>query len=257
VQSAQVPRSGIKHLVIVAMQNGSFDHLFGKYPGLNGLDSSLPSYQQIDQAGSTISPQLLTDLSPAGLNHTATSYQIAFNSGKMHKYAWENGDLSMHYYDDTSIGAADDGQQFGVNTLWSYAQQYALADSFFAAGMASEPSNMLYMVAANPGTGSDPYGYPQLDACTAGLYQQNQGSGANITPPLTFPNVGDQLTSKNISWGFYQEFFANQQSGTHYVPQENPFQYFQTANIQDFTMSSFSSMLSTESVPAVMCLFVA
>jgi len=258
VQSAQVPRSGIKHLMIVVMQNASFDHLFGKYPGVNGLDPSLPSYTQIDQAGNTISPQLLTNLSPADLNHTATSYQVAYDSGKMDKYAWGNGDISMQYYDNTSIGATADGQQFGVNTLWSYAQQYAVADNFFAAAMASEPSNMLYMVAASPGSGSDPYGYPQLDACTAGLYQQNQGSGANITPPLTFPNVGDQLTTQKISWGFYQEFFANQQSGTctHYVPQENPFQYFQTtansANVQDFTMSAFSGMLSTGSVPAVM-----
>ena len=126
VQSAQVPRSGIKHLMIVVMQNDSFDHLFGKYPGVNGLDSSLPSYKQIDQAGNTVSPQLLTDLSPAGLNHTATSYQTAYDSGKMDKYAWANGDLSMQYYDNTSIGPATDGQQFGVDTLWSYAQQYAV-----------------------------------------------------------------------------------------------------------------------------------
>lgn len=258
VQSAQVPRSAIKHLMIVVMQNGSFDHLFGTYPNVNGLDPSLPSYQQTDQAGNVVSAQLLTDLSPADLNHTATSYQIAYDSGKMDKYAWENGDTSMGYYDNTSIGTAADGRQFGVDTLWNYAQQYALADDFFAGAMASEPSNMLYMVAAEPGTGSDPYGYPQLDGCSAALFQQNQSSGANITPPLTFMNVGDQLTSRKISWAFYQEFFANQQNGScaHYVPQENPFQYFQStansANVQNFTMSGFNTMLSAGTVPSVM-----
>lgn len=258
VQSAQVPRSAIKHLMIVVMQNGSFDHLFGKYPGVNGLDSSLASYQQTDQAGNIVSPQLLTDLSPADLNHTATSYQVAYDSGKMDKYAFENGDISMHYYDNTSIGTTADGQQFGVDTLWNYAQQYALADNFFAGAMASEPSNMLYMTAADTSTGSDPYGYPQLDACTAGLFQQNQSSGANITPPLTFMNVGDQLTTSKVSWRFYQEFFSNQQNGscTHYVPQESPFQYFQStansANVQNFTMSGFNSMLSSGTLPSVM-----
>jgi phospholipase C len=244
--------------MIVVMQNGSFDHLFGKYPGVNGLDSSLPSYQQTDQAGNVISPQLLTDLSPADLNHTATSYQVAYDSGKMDKYAFENGDISMHYYDNTSIGTTADGRQFGVDTLWNYAQQYALADNFFAAAMASEPSNMLYMTAADTSTGSDPYGYPQLDACTAGLFQQNQSNGANITPALTFMNVGDQLTTNKVSWSFYQEFFSNEQNGscTHYVPQENPFQYFQStansANIQNFTMSGFNSMLSSGTLPSVM-----
>src|SRR6266498_470805 len=254
----RVPRSEINHLIIVVMQNASFDHLFGTYSGANGLDPTAASYTQKDASGNTVQPQLLTNLSPADLQHTQTSYQFAYDSGKMDKYAAGNGTISMDYYDNTTIGTAGDGRQFGVNTLWGYAQQYALADNFFAAAMASEPSNMLYMTAAEVGSGSDPYGYPQLDACTAGLYQQNQSNGATITPPLTFQNVGDQLTSNSISWGFYQEWFSNEQNGTctHYVPQENPFQYFQTtANssiVQNFTTSGFQSMLSSGSLPSVM-----
>jgi phospholipase C len=255
---SQVPRSSIKNLMIVVMQNNSFDHLFGTYLGAHGLDSSLPSYHQTDQAGSTITPQLLSNLSPDDLHHTRNSYQAAYDSGKMDKYAWENGDVSMDYFDNTSIGTANDGQLFGVNTLWGYAQQYALADNFFASAMASEPSNMLYMTAANVGTGSDPYGYPQLDACSAALYQQNKGIGATITPPLTFQNVGDQLSSAKISWTWFHEYFSNEQNGTclHYVPQENAFQYFQStansANVQTFTLSGFQSQLSAGTLPSVM-----
>src|SRR6185437_10577163 len=136
--------------------------------------------------------------------------------------------------------------------------QYALADNFFAAAMASEPGNMLYMTSGDVGTGSDPYGYPQLDGCTASLFQQNQSSGASITPPLTFQNVGDQLSATKFSWGFFQEWFANEQNGTclHYVPQENPFQYFQStansSNVQDFTLSNLQAMLSSNSLPSVM-----
>ena len=255
---SSVPRSAIKHLVIVVMQNASFDHLFGTYSGVNGLDSSLASYHQVDQAGTTVTPQLMTDLSPADLHHTAGSYQTAFDSGKMDKYAFENGDESMGYYDSTSIGTTSDGKQFGVNTLWTYAQQYALADNFYAAAMASEPSNMLYMTSAGVGTGSDPYGYPQLDACSAALFQQNQSIGATMTPPLTFQNIGDQLSAAKISWAWTQEFFSNEQNGSclHYVPQENPFQYFQTtansANVQNFTLTNFESQLSAGTVPSVM-----
>jgi phospholipase C len=255
---SSVPRSAIKHLMIVVMQNASFDHLFGTYPGgTHGLDSSLPSYHQTDQAGNTITAQLMTNLSPADLHHTATSYQIAFDSGNMDKYALENGDESMGYFDNTSIGTANDGRQFGVNTLWNYAQQYALADNFYASAMASEPSNMLYMTSAGIGTGSDPYGYPQLDACSAALFQQNQSIGATMTPPLTFQNVGDQLSAAKVSWAWSQEFFSNEQNGTclHYVPQENPFQYFQTtansANVQNFTLTGFESQLSAGTAPSV------
>jgi phospholipase C len=258
VNLSQVPRSSIKNLMIVVLQNNSFDHLFGKYPGANGLDPSASSYTQMDASGNAISPQLLTNLSPDDLKHTATSYTTAYDSGKMDKYAWENGDQAMDYYDNTSIGTTTDGQQYGVNTLWSYAQQYALADNFFASAMASEPSNMLYMTSAQVGTGSDPYGYPQLDACTAALYQQNKSEGATITPPLTAQNVGDQLSAAKISWTWYHEHFDNEQNGTclHYVPQENAFQYYQstanTSNIQNFTLTDFSTQLSAGTVPSVM-----
>jgi phospholipase C len=254
---SSVPRSSIKNLMIVVMQNSSFDHLFGTYPGANGLDSTLPSYRQVDHAGNTITPQLMTNLSPDDLNHTASTYQIAFDSGKMDKYAFENGDESMGYYNSTTIGTASDGQQFGVKTLWNYAQQYALADNFYASAMASEPSNMLYMTAANIGTGSDPYGYPQLDACSAALYQQNQSIGATMTPPLTYQNVGDQLSAAKVSWAWMHEYFSNEQNGTcmHYVPQENPFQYFQTtansANVQNFVLTDFQSQLSAGTMPSV------
>src|SRR5438270_1298243 len=252
----RVPRSEVQHLVIVVLQNASFDHLFGTYSGANGLNPSLPSYTQKDASGNTVQPQLLTNLSPADLNHTNTSYLAAYDSGKMDKYASTNGAISMDYYDNTTVGTAADGRQFGVSTLWTYAQQYALADNFFASAMASQPTNMLYMTAATPGT--DPFGYPQLDACTAGLFQQNQSNGATIAPPITLPSVGDQLSANNISWSFYQEWFSNEQNGTctHYVPQENPFQYFQStansADVQNFTMSGLQSILSSGSLPSVM-----
>jgi len=42
------PRSEIQHLIIVVMQNASFDHLFSTYSGANGIDPSAPSYRQLD-----------------------------------------------------------------------------------------------------------------------------------------------------------------------------------------------------------------
>jgi phospholipase C len=212
----------------------------------------------VDQSGNTVHPVLLTDLSPAEINHTRSSYMVAYDSGKMDKYAWKNGDVSMDYYDKTSVGTADDGQNFGVSVLWNYAQQYALANNFYASAMASEPSNMLYMISAGVGMGTDPYGYPQLDACSAALFQQNQSIGATMTPPLTFQNVGDQLSGAKISWTWYHEFFSTEQNGTcqDYVPQENAFQYFQstanTANVQNFTLADFQGVLSSSSLPSVM-----
>lgn len=256
-QSSKVPRSGIKNLIIVVMQNSSFDHLFGTYPGANGIDPSLPSYRQVDSAGKAVIPALLTDMSPPDLPHTQSSYMAAYDSGKMDKYALANGDISMDYFDNSSGGSADDGQPFSVGGLWGYAQHYALADNFFASAMASEPSNMLYMVAANVGSGNDPFGYPQLDPCASTLMQENAASGATTTPPMTFESVGDQLSRAGISWAFAQENFSPSAGDcTMYVPQENPFQYFQntanSANVQAFRMEEFRSQLSSGTLPSVL-----
>jgi phospholipase C len=91
-------RSEIQHLIIVVMQNASFDHLFSTYSGANGIDPSAPSYRQVDSSGKTVQPSLLTDLSPADLDHTRSSYLAAYNSGTMDKYAATNGPTSMDYY---------------------------------------------------------------------------------------------------------------------------------------------------------------
>jgi phospholipase C len=246
--------SPISHLIVVMMQNNSFDHLFGTFPNANGLDPAAASYNQIDSHGTKVHPVLLTNLAPGNMNHTRASYTAAFDAGKMDKYADANGDISMDYFDNSSIGTAKDGTQHGVETLWSYAQQYALADNFFASAMASEPANGLYMTSASVGTGSDPYGFPTLDPCTASDFDNDTSPGATVDPGLTFQNIGDQLTANSISWAWYQENFGV--SCVNYVPQENPFQYYaSTANsshVLDFTMADFTATLSSASAPAVM-----
>jgi phospholipase C len=244
----------VSHLIIVMMQNHSFDNLFGTFPGANGLDPTAASYSQVDLSGSTVSPTLLADLSPADLNHDRTSYIAAWDNGKMDKYAYTNGDLSMQYYDNTVSGLTSDNQKFGISTLWSYAQNYALADNFFASAMNNEPANGLYMVAATIHDDHTSGSFPYYDNCSAVFKSQ---SGGSIAVPLTETNVGDQLSSKDVSWAWYQENFNTSQDSTcqDYVPQENAFQYFtSTANsshVQTFTMSGFQSSLGDGSLPSV------
>jgi phospholipase C len=248
------PESQIKHLIILMMQNHSFDNLFGTYPGANGLDPSLPSYHQTDANGKTVSPTVVTTLSTPDLNHDQVSYITAWDNGKMDKYALTNGDLSMQYYDKSVSGLTSDGSSYGIGTLWSYAGQYALADNFFASAMNNEPANGLYMVAATIDSPHTAGSLPQSDACTSVVKQTDGGS---VAPPLTEKNVGDQLSSSGISWAWYQESFDTEQVGTcqDYVPQENVFQYFastqNSSHIQNFTKASFQAALDDGSLPSV------
>jgi phospholipase C len=254
VQAPAIAQSPIQHVIVVIMQNHSFDNLFGTYPMANGLDPSAPSYSQIDANGVTVSPTLLTSLTTPDVNHDGHTYTEAYDGGKMDKYAATNGDLSMQYFDSTVTGTANDGKTYGMGDVWSYAQQYALADNFFASAMDSEPANMLYMIAAtvhdDRTAGSEPY----YDHCSA---QDVAKDGGTIAQPLTETNIGDQLIANKVSWAWYQGNYSSSQNVTcvDYVPQENPFQYFTSTqystNLMDFSLTNFQKTLSDGSLPSV------
>jgi phospholipase C len=220
-------KSAISHVIVVIMQNHSFDNLFGTYPMANGLDPTAPSYNQINANGTTVSPTLLNNLTTADLNHDGTSYTAAYDGGKMDKYALTNGDLSMQYFDNTISGTTNDGKTYSIATLWNYAQQYTLADNFFASAMNSEPANMLYMVAATVHDDLTASGAPYYDHCSAEDVAESSGT---IAQPLTETNVGDQLNANKVSWVWYQGNYNTSVNSAcvDYVPQENPFQYFTT-----------------------------
>ncbi len=212
------------------MQNRSFDHLFGKFPGANGIQPGTPGYSQVDANGVTVTPSLLTDLSTPDLPHGRTPYLQVWNNGNMDKYAFYNGDISMGYYD---------GSTAGVSLLWKWAQGYALADNFFASTMASAPTNVLYMVAAADNNNVNIV-LPAFGPCNG---------TEHLVPPYTFTNVGDQLTQANYPWKWFHEHYGD---CPNYVPQQNAFQYFtstHTTGIADLT--EFYTQLANGSLPAV------
>jgi phospholipase C len=223
--------SPIKHVVVVVMQNSSFDHLFGTFPGANGPQSGLPGFVQNNAQGTPVSPKLLTDFAPPDLAHTHAAFVQMVDNGLMDKFAAVNGDLAMGYYDNTVPG---------IDKLWGWAQQYALADKFFASAMGDAPTNQLYMVAAS--NNDFPFGVqPVFSPCNA---------PNSVSQPFTFPNVGDQLGQKNVSWGWFAEQYG---ICGNYIALQNPFQYFtstqHTVHLQD--LSSFNAQLQSGNVAAV------
>lgn len=224
--------SPIKNVIVVIMQNRSFDHLFGTFPGADGIRPGVPGYSQLNAKGATVSPSLLQDTAVHDLPHGREEYLRVWNSGAMDKYALYNGDVSLGHYDGTTPG---------VDRLWSWAQQFALADRFFTSVMNSAPSNQLFMTAASDN--NFPFSVqPFYGPCN---------TDATAETPYTFRNVGDQLTEKGVSWAWYQEHLWDCANG--YIPQQNPFQYFTSThdsrNLRDF--SQFRQDLAAGTLPAV------
>ncbi len=224
--------SPIKHVIVVVMQNHSFDNLFGKYPGdVDGIKPGVPGYTETDSTGATHTPILLSD-DFGDMPHGRDPYLIDYDGGAMDKFIVGEGTANaLGYYDSSNQGVA---------LLWTMAQQNALADKFFSSAMATAPTNQLYLVAAQDNNFAKSV-MPFYGPCT----QSDPNSSA-----YTFPNLGDQLSAAKIPWGWFQEDYG--QCG-NYVAQENPFQYFTSThnspNVTDYL--NFKQALDTDAIPAV------
>lgn len=225
------PPPALTNVIVVVMQNRSFDNLFGTFPGAEGIRPGVPGFSQVDANGNTVSPMLLTDLVVDDLPHVRQALQKVVNNGNMDKYAFFNGDVSMGHYDNTTPG---------VSTLWNWAQQFALADHFFPSVLGDAPSNQLYLIAANDN--NYPFTINPFDGpCTSPM---------TTSGPYTFQHVGNQLSAKGLSWAWYHEDLG---VCGDYVPQENPFQFFGPATLSPTMrdLHSFSTDLASGSFPAV------
>lgn len=161
----------IKHIVVIYAENRSFDHLYGLFPGANGIaNASEESKTQVDHDGSTLPylppvrlPQtgkpdprfpvrlpnrpFRLDASPIYLSlahrtrdlvHAFYQTQEQINGGRMNRFAAvsDAGGLAMGYYDGSQL------------PLWPIAQEFTLADNFFAAAFGGSFLNHFWLICA-------------------------------------------------------------------------------------------------------------
>jgi phospholipase C len=167
--SATAGISKINHLVVIYQENWSFDSLYGKFPGANGLDKAGNAAKQVDKSGSPYpslpqpldtgqkppapDPRFPADLPVApfddakyvppdqktgDLVHRYYQEQYQIDGGKMDEFiAWSDAaGLVMSYYDATSM---PEGQ---------LAQQYVMADNFFHSAYGGSFLNHFWLVCA-------------------------------------------------------------------------------------------------------------
>ena len=232
--------------------------------------------------------------------HDYTGEQKAMDGGLMDKFVELDGTtqsncndlglgkgLVMGYYDGNTVTA-----------LWNYAQHFAMSDNFFSTNFG--PSTLGHL---NLASGQTNGAVIVHDAGTAGNALMNGTVINDIRPALddcvpasgntismSGQNVGDLLNQKAVSWGWFQGGFGatsrnadgsavcasqhTQFDGTpsmaDYVPNHNPFQFYQsTANphhiaplsvnmigLKDqanhqYDMSDFFNALNAGNLPAV------
>ena len=164
-------RAKVNHIVVIYQENWSFDSLYGRFPGANGISNASPeSLLQLARDGTPLSAApaplngkdadphfsslsladalkpydlgayLAPDMRTGDIIHRFYTQQLQIDGGKMDKFvAWsDNGGLVMSSIDATNL---PEGR---------LAQQYTLCDNFFHAAFGGSFLNHIFLVAAAP-----------------------------------------------------------------------------------------------------------
>jgi phospholipase C len=237
----------IKHLIIIYQENWSFDSLYGKFPGADGLaNAKSENTVQLDMNGDPFKPLLRCihsktgrpyaeipadlpngpfDLAPfipitgktGDTSHRFYQEQYQIHGGLMNRFAlWgTGGGFTMSYYDisDTPMG--------------KLAKEFVLCDNWFHSCYGGSMCGVLWLFAAQmpkwpnapedliaritPGgalvkdglVSSDGYAINNAEP----FYPPHHPNTAvkKRLPPQTYKTIGDSLSEKGISWGWYAQ----------------------------------------------------
>lgn len=132
-------KSGIDHIVVVMMENRSFDHFLGWLPGANGQQAGLSYYDELNQPHSTFhltDPQNCPFQDP---DHSYSGGRIQYDSGACDGWlrAGSNDLFPIGYYVDSDL-----------SFLGQAAASWTVCDNYFSGILAPTFPNRIYMHAA-------------------------------------------------------------------------------------------------------------
>jgi phospholipase C len=263
----------IKHIVVIYLENHSFDNLYGQFPGANGLSNAPQSkIIQLDSNGHpymflpaitqsssfptnlpnhffNIDQYIPNDLMTPDVLHRYYQEQLQIDGGKMDKYALYNSNsegLSQGYYKTSLL------------PMLGIAQRYTLCDNFYHSAFGGSFLNHMWLIAAaSPEFPNAPASIvAQLDASGKLIkdgqvtpdgfvvntsYTVNNPHPASaavnvLVPNQTIPTIGDRLSGKNVSWAWYSGGWDSALAGkaaSTFQFHHQPFAYF--ANYADGT----------------------
>jgi phospholipase C len=195
----------IKHIVFFIMENRSYDHLFGTFPGSNGATKA-------DDHGVT-RPLTRAPLQRAhDLPHCYNCNVASINGGAMDGF---------NQTDSAEEFAFTQFHKNQITAYWNWAERYTLADTFFASAVGPSFPNHMYSIAATSGgTLDNPWqpppnlvqmqqeGYAKSWGCDIardGYVEviDPEGYMVKVSPCFDFQTEGDLLNAKGIPWSYY------------------------------------------------------
>ncbi|HTS93664.1 MAG TPA: alkaline phosphatase family protein [Stellaceae bacterium] len=159
----------IQHIVVIYLENHSFDDLFGKFPGADGLANAGKRSLQVDLQNKpykTLPPVIDASLKPPAPDprFPASLPNRPFFIGKyvpldkkypspihayLHEIAQINGGKMNKFVSEGDTGAMVMGYNEGSKlALWRYAKEFTLSDHFFHAAFGGSFLNHFWTICA-------------------------------------------------------------------------------------------------------------
>jgi phospholipase C len=162
--------SQIDHIIVVMMENRSFDHLLGWLPGANGRQAGLTYLDSQDEAHPTMQLTTYVGCAHPDPDHSYTGGRSEYNNGLM------DGWLKTTTNDVFSIGYYTEEQLPFFSAL---ARNFTTLDAYFASIMSSTFPNRIFQHAA------------QTDRLS------------NTLDISTLPTIWDSLAAAGVSAKYY------------------------------------------------------
>jgi phospholipase C len=263
------PSSRIEHLVIVMLENHSFDSYFGRYcKAPTGSEPTCVTGPECCEAapetepGAHANPVALTDSENGAFDpiHFSKCIEAGIHGGRMDGYV------------STDVPGCGNPRNFAIaglpemRTYWDLASQYAMADRFFHPFAGASSANDMYYARAAYVFDDNEYGPPVLGRT---CIDEKTRSYHDST-------VAHLLIAAGVSWAVYIEGYLAMREATAkglkcpappaecpaksdaypctYDPSDIPFAYYPSLDLdhgpgRDF--GNFAEDLSAGSLPAV------
>jgi len=188
--------SNVRHVVIIMMENRSFDHYFGKYPGVNGIPANAACNPD-PLNGTCVAPYHNTATLNYGGPHSTANEIRDVDGGKMDGFIASSESTPLHPSPnpDDVMGYHTCAE---IPTYCFYAAHGVLADDAYAATSSFSTMAHLFMVSNWSAVCTSP---TDPMTCTS----SNTHINVNASPPPSFPwtDMTYLMFKHSVTWGYY------------------------------------------------------
>jgi len=230
-----IPKTLIRHVVVIFQENQSFDHYFATYPhaenllgeppfhaapntpAVNGLDDESRTHNPNLEQPWRISREQAANLIPFCDNdHGYTAEQKAYDGGRGDKFVESTGAKGGKCPQNFVMGYLDGNS---VTAVWNYAQRFSMSDNFFNSTYGPSMLGAINLVSGQTG-GAHPENLKSFRGLgasivlngtmignpAAGFDDCTEETGTGVS--FAGQNIGDLLNARGITWGWFSAGFT-------------------------------------------------